>query len=473
MVDSPILRVIFAINAYANGPDSVFQFYTSFRDTVGYGQPCVDTSAPSWLGPRLVRQSDGTEFYFNSRKDTITIHTQAQQGESWVLVVDTAKRRFVGTVTQSAIATIDGVPDSFKTISIQAYVGNNPISHPYNNKVLQFSKAHGWLQTLDFFRFPNRIWGDQYGVAIDSTQHFRLPAAFREGRTTQDIDWKYKPGNEWIWKQESQISNNPDRKATHTTVRHDSVTAFQKIAPNMGLATIRTVEFINYHSFVFSSSSYIDSSATTVYTHTDTVQNIAQGPIPTTIENPWRSSVLYRNYAWKYDSVRYFVTQAGLSRGYYPRYQNGCMRLLPTLGAPDDFSSFSTYLTDFGSTAFYIQDVNDVYWREEYGRYIYIKTGTDHFGSKVDVSKLAVEAAHATPLFTIAPNPANEKIVVTTPGTQILQVQLMDISGRVIRQMSFQQRRLTVSTADIPDGLYLLEITGSGVRQTSKVLIQH
>jgi hypothetical protein len=476
-VDSPMLRVIFVESTFQNGPDSVFQFYTSFRDANDTirNTSCADTSGPSWLGPQLVRKPEGTELYFNNQKDTITIRTQAGPGETWMLAVDTDGRQFVGTVVQSGSMIVDGVADSFKTVSIQAYNGSAPIPHPYNNKVLQWSKAHGWLKTLDFYRFPNTFWGDKSGVAIDSTQHIRLPATLWEGRMTQNIQWKYQPGNEWIWKYEREFSNKFDRHPTNTIVRHDSVLAFQMIATGTGLATIRTEEYYGYHIFVTGNQSYIDSFSNRSYTHTDTVHDVFSTSVPVNMEYPWHNSVKNRCYVWQYDTARYFLTQAGLGP-YDVIYYRGCMRLMETLDAPDDYAYFTTWLADFGQAAYFKQNVTyTTGWSfvEEYGRYIFIKTGSDHFGSKINVSKLAVEAAPGATLIAIAPNPSNEKIVVTTNGTQILQVRLMDVSGRVLRQIGFQQRNLIISTNDIPTGIYLLEIAGSGVRQTTKVLIQH
>lgn len=481
MIDSPMLRVMFIVDAAQSGADSLFRFYTSLRDTFQFrsgADTCIDTLASSWLGPAFIRKSDGTEYYFNSRRDTIAIRTLDGLGSSWLLARDTGGRRFVGTVAQAGLMMVDGVTDSFKTISVQAYSGNTPISHYFNSKLLQLSKNHGWLQTLDFCLFPNSIRGGRTGIALDGTQHIRLPAAFREGRITQNIAWKYSPGNEWIWKYERGFSG-PDRRPAFTVVQHDSVVAFQAIGTGAGLATIRRIEHRSYHHFVLNLpppvyQGYVDSSSTSVAIHIDTVRDILSSPVSTQMENGWRSSMSSRYYVWPYDSVRFFITRANLA--YYGlQFQRGCMRLLQAIGAPDDHNSFETYLPDFGLTGDYTMNVyGPSHFQEEYGRYIFIKTGTDSFGARVNVAKLDVPATMPMGSFTVMPNPANDLLAISAAtGSGPVSLTLRNMLGQIIIQQQIQGHKLSLSTSHIPSGLYLLEMAGKNHRQTIKVLIQH
>ena len=180
------------------------------RDTATQTGECLDTLASSWLGPRFVRKQTGTEYYFNSYSDTIEIRTNAHLGENWTLVKGVNGIIYKGTIVDVGITNVDSTVDSFKTIAIQADSNNVAVPSIYNSLILQISKAHGWLKTLDFYTFPNYSYNysmfAQLLSSSDTAQHTRLSRAFaRLDLNFIDLGWKYKPGNEWIRKYESGI----------------------------------------------------------------------------------------------------------------------------------------------------------------------------------------------------------------------------------------------------------------------------
>lgn len=460
------------------GMDSVFRFYTSFRDTgqwMNSYSACADTLAPSWLGKEFIRKSDGTEYYFNSFGDTITIKTAGTIGDTWMLAKSRSGLKFNGIITWITQAIIDGVLDSVKDIRIQAVSGTSNVPHPYNSMRFRISKDHGWLETLDMYRFPSaRLYNENVGVIVDSTQHFRLPAIYSQGHKWQDIGWKYTPGNEWIWKYENLFTSNPDHEPETTSVRHDSIIAFVLISPGVGLATIRTVEYNATHIFSGSPGNYSNSSATTNTVHTDTVNDILSAPMPVP-EASWRGAMGGRYYLHNFDSSRSFYTRANL---YYYRftYENGCMRLSYSISAPDDQNSFSTWLPDFGATGSYRMLISGIPQlnKEEYGRYIYIKTGATSYGSKINVAKLTVGRAEENPSFRIAPNPANDYLTITTANyLHNITATLRNLDGRTLQQIHFSGSKLVLRTADVPAGIYLLCFSGSNIMQHIKLIIRH
>ena len=134
------------------GNDSLFH---SFRRIIPVdGSAEADTACGSILGRRLLKLHDGTFHILNNAGDTLVLFPHAPAGAAW---------RFSGlpsghmqaTVTGTGTDTLLGIPDSIKTIVLQAYDSQgNPASHPLNGKDLILSRSHGLAKTLDLSRYP-------------------------------------------------------------------------------------------------------------------------------------------------------------------------------------------------------------------------------------------------------------------------------------------------------------------------------
>jgi hypothetical protein len=485
--DSSLLRIMFITGRTVTGADSTFSFFTTVRvDTITSKQSsCVDTLAPSWLGQKFIRKADGTEYYFNNKGDSIMIRTLAQQGSNWIIAKDAYGRIFKGTVTAVGLTTVDRVTDSFKTISIQAYSGTTPVAHLYNSRVLQLSKNHGWLKTLDFFRFPNSLYISDAAIAVDSMQHIRLPNTLMgNGPETEDITWKYAPGNEWIWYYEDRSLTGPDQQPDSIIARHDSVLSFQLVQPDVGVATIRSVQFNGFHWFGerFGHQpppAYFDSSRVRTFVHKDTVRSIVSEPFRM-IENGWRgnlprpTALQNRYFVSPFDTDRFLITRSDMGWDYIISYTNGCLRILPGLSAPDDRSYFETYVPGFGQTAMFRMDVADHLWfYQDRWWYPYIKVGGSIYGTKINVSKLDVDGKPPTS-FSVYPNPANSFVTVVSslPG-RVLQVRVMSIAGQECYRNSFSKSSFVVPTKDLVAGMYFLEVSSADRREVFKVIVQH
>ena len=232
--DGKRLRVIWIDSTTVTGADSTYHFFRSIRDTmVG---ACIDTSGPSWLGYRCLRKPNGDEYYFNSYLDTIYIPTQAPIGHTWTIASGETGKQYLASITQVNTELVDGILDSTRTATIQAYINGNPAGDWYNGMELQWSKNHGWLKTLDFYRFPNSLQPPVHvlGAHLDSFAHLRLPKSFNN-RCLDEIDlaWKYAPGNAWIT--ESSHSAGPSfgsMSLINWSKRYDSVISVTMNPPN-------------------------------------------------------------------------------------------------------------------------------------------------------------------------------------------------------------------------------------------------
>ena len=77
--------------------------------------------------------------------------------------------------------------------------------------------------------------------------------------------------------------------------------------------------------------------------------------------------------------------------------------------------------------------------------------------------------------FVIFPNPANNNITITAAanGTGKTQIILYDAVGRQLSTETMSETTMRLSTANFPDGTYLLKIVNDGATKTKKILITH
>jgi hypothetical protein len=74
----------------------------------------------------------------------------------------------------------------------------------------------------------------------------------------------------------------------------------------------------------------------------------------------------------------------------------------------------------------------------------------------------------------IYPNPANRQIVITGVDPEhILFITMYDVSGKNILKVHSHGGKAQFDTADIPAGVYYINIVGTGIHINRKVLINH
>jgi hypothetical protein len=74
----------------------------------------------------------------------------------------------------------------------------------------------------------------------------------------------------------------------------------------------------------------------------------------------------------------------------------------------------------------------------------------------------------------IYPNPANRQIVITGVDPEhTFTYTLSDIAGKTILKGHSQGGKAQFDTADIPAGVYYINIVGTGIHINRKVLINH
>lgn len=84
-------------------------------------------------------------------------------------------------------------------------------------------------------------------------------------------------------------------------------------------------------------------------------------------------------------------------------------------------------------------------------------------------------ASNAIPALavTLSPNPVNDHLSISVSECGHYALQLLDLSGRVVTNLQFEDQYTEVETADLAPGLYFLNIQGRGCSFTRKLVVKH
>jgi hypothetical protein len=140
-----------------SGTDTIYYPYRTPRGlSYAIFSPISDSLGASWLGKKVLKNTDGT-FLFDNLWDTVIIKTQAHVGDSWIFFNDTTMFYYTATIVSEDTMAISGILDSIKKIMITAYsAGTINIADPVNNFQLTLSKNNGFVQIFDLYTFPYR-----------------------------------------------------------------------------------------------------------------------------------------------------------------------------------------------------------------------------------------------------------------------------------------------------------------------------
>ncbi len=73
----------------------------------------------------------------------------------------------------------------------------------------------------------------------------------------------------------------------------------------------------------------------------------------------------------------------------------------------------------------------------------------------------------------VYPNPADDLLTVQTNSKSITQMQLTDLMGKIVWTSSQIEDETKIDTSHLPNGVYLLNLTGNKVNSSKKIIIHH
>lgn len=106
---------------------------------------------------------------------------------------------------------------------------------------------------------------------------------------------------------------------------------------------------------------------------------------------------------------------------------------------------------------------------------IFILQGDVTYQNYVGVNELSFK----TSLFSVYPNPSNTDVTVMIPNqaNQKITLLLTDVLGKQINKYTIESNeafsKTTFQTLGLPNGCYFITLTGNGMNETKKIIVQH
>src|SRR5690606_20644816 len=73
----------------------------------------------------------------------------------------------------------------------------------------------------------------------------------------------------------------------------------------------------------------------------------------------------------------------------------------------------------------------------------------------------------------IYPNPADDLLTIKTNSKKITQMQLTDLTGKILWHSDQIESKTQINTAQFPNGIYLLNLTDGKLNSSKKIIINH
>jgi hypothetical protein len=91
----------------------------------------------------------------------------------------------------------------------------------------------------------------------------------------------------------------------------------------------------------------------------------------------------------------------------------------------------------------------------------------------INTQSVGIDDPTKIPGLNIYPNPANEFVQIWSPEIRLESVRIINGLGQIIKQEDVGATfKMTLDLADLPSGLYLLEIIGSGIHRSTVRLMK-
>ncbi|MBK8145272.1 MAG: T9SS type A sorting domain-containing protein [Bacteroidetes bacterium] len=475
------LRCVWIDSAKLIGGDSVFYFNPALdRDSSGIA--CTDTISGTFLGKKVKRTTNGIEYYYNELNEPIEIRTLASLNDSWKMISDTSGLDFFGTISNVYTTLIDGVTDSIKEISIQAFNNGTPVNNYYNNFKLALSKDHGFIETNHLDIFPYWIFGAwQPGSFLFQPKiplsHKRVPADIKTLDFNKiDFAKKFQPGNEWIIRTASGYGkfDPPDYNTSFSGdiyTKHDSILSVNILNANTVAYTFQRKQ---HHLYI---NQVTQNNTDTTLIITDTVyqnnpifilNSKLSSDIKDTAMDMFQLSTILLNLEYYFlDKICNFPVLRTYRHGAYytaKTLQDSCYTTHASI------SGYNTYDTAIVSTMkFNLRQIQGFdYWQallhDDKEQLLFLKADSCTYGNKINVLTLTLEnVKKANDSFTIFPNPAEKFLNFSFASATIVEnITILDLSGNVIIASNFDNRKIDVS--NLASGLYIVKInTNKGV----------
>jgi N-acetylneuraminic acid mutarotase len=432
--------------------DSVFYPFATIQKI---SESCISPYKASWIGEKVVVKPDGTNLFFNRDGDTITLKTRARLNESWIAFQRGDDFRVKATVQSVGLKTFLGLTDSVKTISLTVTDKNeNTLEHTLNNQKLRISKNYGFVETFNFYLFPEIT----VSFPADRFDVYSLVGLTNPNVGVQNLTWfevndfqpgdelhvlEHKTGDAYLYLPFREYDNRCIYKYLERTDYADSIV--YRYAHKQSIETV-----------------YTDS--TTLELFNDTLKSVVKAS-PDFDKLP-EEPVIGTFTAYSMNMINAeFRTKAIPGNLLIYGLRDSC--LSPITG--DGCVYYEKYIDGLGGPYYFCSGyVGDT----EERKLVYYKKGDTEWGEKLVITGVSdIKARNKLRIF---PNPSDTYITISNPSNiKIKKIELIDFSGRIVQLWkAIECTGNTLNIQHISHGVYLLKAETDAGFKTEKLIVQ-
>jgi hypothetical protein len=456
------LRGIRIDSVQTSGSDIVYYpFHTprgSYTDTTTYLM--LDSNSGSWLGKKVIQQTDGTFIFDSYWNDSVIIKTQSHLGDSWVFYSDSGSVYYTASVTAVDTMTVLSALDSVKILTINAHNASGIVtSDSVNGFTIILSKNYGFAQSCDLYTFPYHKPDSAYRPGLDFYLDMSMctPAAINNYphgltlsinrclfRLTDFINPNQQQLHPWSVGDiiESENIIGVPMFGTINTKLYDTVVS-KTVSGHYFIYTVSGTTLVCPYPYNFYPCAPICKSG--VYTFSDEIY-----PILDTFHLPEESHYSGQNtFYYPYDTT---YCSFGPSYTIIPvNYYHG-------LGW---HYSIEKYTLGVGKTFFQYADGEPTYETDQLD---YFNIGGIGCGTPFPVS---VKNPEPSETISLHPNPATNSVTIES-SSKITSITLSNALGQILYNNNYNSLTADLNLTNFPSGIYFVRINGTTVKKFVK-----
>jgi len=431
--------------------DTILYPFATIQDVSAEG--CFSPYKASWIGQKVIIKPNGNNLFFNRECDTITLKTRAQLHESWITFHRADTFIVEATVQNISSGEFFGLNDTVKTIHFRVSDQNgNTIEHDLNNLKVKISKNHGFVETLNFYLFPDftvRITGDRL-------EKHTLVGLTNPDVGIQNLKWfdvfDFNAGDE-LHIIENRTGNPP----------FSPFMEFEKKTIFNYLERTDYSDSIVYRCSRKQSIEKVYSDSSSLEINSDTVKQVIHSnpgfdKFP---GEPVIDSDLMYSYYMKNEQLLKKIDQLETQQFVF---NNGCYRLVVGDACLREMEYFQGLSGPYYSCTGYVGD-------SEERKLVYYKKGETEWGEKLIIT--GVSDFRKDNNIQVYPNPANDAVTFQlNNANETTYIQLFNATGSLTKSIQFNSSSHQLDLTGFKNGIYFYRIGFEGSVYTGKLILE-
>jgi hypothetical protein len=437
--------------------DSVFYPFATIQEVL---KNCFSPYKASWIGEKVVVKPDGTNLFFNRDGDTITLKTRARIKETWIAFQHADNFRVKATVQSIELVNFLGLTDSVKTITLSVIDQHeNTLEHSLNSMELEISKTYGFVQTLNFYLFPDNT----VRYPTDRLKPYALVGLTNPKVGIQNLTWfevnDFQPGDELHILDESSSWEGWNAEYGYTITNKAKYKYLERIDYADSIVYLysqkQSIETVTQDSYIL--EIFIDTLRSVVITN-PSFDKLPGEPIIDDID------MFAYNLHMSNETILTKKDPKDFER--FSFINDSCLGMW----AADGCLKNKTYFKGLGGP--YYACTNCCSLGGEERKLAYYKKGETEWGEKLVITGVSdIKTRNELLIF---PNPADTYITISNPSNiKIKKIELFDFSGRIVQLWDANEwTGNSLNIQHISPGVYLLKTETDAWVKTEKLVVQ-